>query len=124
MRAIISDAVWYRSKTGRYTLPADVIVTVDTIFQPAVKAGFMPPLDDDQHVHLLVKTAGIPGSRLPDTDPSIVSQNQGGTYVEHNIPFWDPAVDEWRNSYAGARPSNWADHDQPEGTWTWPRRDG
>jgi hypothetical protein len=116
VKATIGRVVWYRSKTGRYTLPADVAVTVDTIYPPAVEAGFMPPLDDENHVHLIVKTAGIPGTRLPDTDPSIKAQNMGGTYVEHNIPFWDPEVD------GGAVGDGWADDQQPAGTWTWPRR--
>jgi hypothetical protein len=123
MKPTIGRVVWYRSKTGNYTLTADVISTKDKLYRPGVEAGFMPDLDSDTHVHLLVKTAGKPDTRLPETDKSITSKNLGGTYVEHNIPFWDPDVDEWRNSYAGERPSNWADHDQPAGTWTWPRRD-
>lgn len=112
VKPTIGRVVWYRSKTGRYTLPADIAVTVDTIYQPAVDAGFMPPLTDPSNVHLIVKTAGIPGTRLPDTDPSIKAQNLGGTYVEHDIPLWTPPY-----------MADWADSDQPAGTWTWPRRE-
>lgn len=120
MKPTIGRVVWYRSKTGRYTLPADIAVTTDTIYRPAVEAGFMPPLTDSDHVHLIVKTAGIPGTRLPDTDPNIKAQNMGGTYVEHDIPFWDPVVTDLEGAYAGNPP--WTDDQQPAGSWTWPRR--
>lgn len=103
--------VWYRSKNNHYTLLADVISVQDSIYPPAVDAGFMEGLNDPMEVHLLVKTAGKPGTRLPDSDPSIVGENLGGTYVEHNIPFWEPAS------------ADWEDDEQPGGTWTWPRRD-
>lgn len=103
--------VWYRSKNNHYTMPADVIAVQDSIYPPAVEHGFMEPLDSPLHVHLLVKTAGKPGTRLPDSDPSIKGDNQGGTYVEHNIPFWPPPREDWE------------DDEQPGGTWTWPRMD-
>lgn len=114
-RPTIGRVVLYRSKTGRYTLPADIAVTVDTIYRPAVDAGFMVDLTDTLHVHLIVKTAGLQGARLPDTDPSIAAQAAGGTYQEHNIPFWLPP-DGWMPPSAGDY------SDQEPGTWTWPPR--
>lgn len=122
MKPTIGRVVWYRSKTGRYTLPADIAVTVDTIYQPAVEAGFMPPLTHPANVHLIVKTAGIAGTRLPDTDPNIKAQNMGGTYVEHDIPFWDPNTEVWGSGNQD-KVVLWEDSDQPAGTWTWPRRE-
>lgn len=114
VKPTLCRAVLYRSKTGRYTLAADVIGVKSTLYQPGVDAGMVPELDSEMHVHLLVKTPGKPGGRLPDTDPSIQSQPMGGTYVEYNIPFWDPTTE--------APSSRWVADDQPAGTWTWPPR--
>lgn len=111
MKATIGRVVWYRSRTGRYTLPADIAVTTHTLYQPAVEGGHIPPLSSPDHVHLIVKTAGLQGHRLPDTDPAINAQAAGGTYQEHDVPFWEPSSPFW------------ADEVQPAGTWTWPRRD-
>lgn len=117
VKPTLCRAVLYRSKTGRYTLAADVIGTEQSLFQPGVDAGMVPSLDSDMHVHLLVKTPGKPGGRLPDTDPSIAAVPMGGTYVEYNIPFWDPI-----EATAGNGRGNWELDDQPAGTWTWPPR--
>lgn len=104
------ELVSYRSRTGRYTLPAVINTTVDTIYPPSVEAGNIPPLTHPKRVHLTVFTGGTVGTRLPDTDPAIPQAPPGGTYQEHDIPFWQaPQDDEWVND------------DQPPGTWTWLR---
>lgn len=117
MNPVLNDAVWFRSRTGNYTLAADVIATKDKLFAKGVEAGHVPDLDSDMHVHLLVKTPGKPGTRQPDTDKSINNPNLGGSYVEHNVEFWDPSPTGNAHIFP-----HWADEDQPAGTWTWPRR--
>jgi hypothetical protein len=114
MKPTLGRVVHYRSKTGRYTLAADVIGTVNSLAPEGVAAGFVPALSTSEHVHLLVKTPGLPGNRLPDTDPAITADPKGGTYVEHNIPFWDPA--------SLVKDEAWSPEDQPAGSWTWPPR--
>lgn len=106
----IGRMVTYRSKTGRYSLPAVVAATPKTLFEPAVAAGFVPELTAADHVHLVVFTAGLAGNRLPDTDPAIKAEAFGGTYQEHDIPFWGSPTDSWDQEL------------QPAGTWTWPSR--
>lgn len=98
--------VWYRSRTGNYTVPALVNCTVNSIYQPGVDAGFVPPLTDDLHVHLTVFSPGQIGKRV-GADNFInkskypVSENVSGCYQE-----WDIEYDE----LAGP------------GTWCWPER--
>lgn len=87
MTATIGRVVIYRSKTGRYSVPAIVTATVDTLYRPAVEGGHIPDLDSPDHVHLTVLTPGTPGERMPHTDPSITAVNAGGTYQEWNVPF-------------------------------------
>lgn len=111
VKPTLCRVVLYRSKTGRYSLAADVIGVQASLHRAGVDAGHVPDLDSDSHVHLLVKTPGRPGFRLPGTDPSIAADPMGGTYVEYNIPFWDPPAD-WYGDYES----------QPAGTWTWPPR--
>lgn len=103
MEATIGRIVIYRSRTGRYSVPAVVTATVDTLYRPAVEGGHIPDLIDRDHVHLTVLTPGTPGERLPDTDPSIGTLNAGGTYQEWDIPY---------------------DPDGAPGTWSWPARVG
>lgn len=98
----------YRSKTGRYSLPAIVNTTTETIYEESVRRGFMDPLTDHDNVHLTVLTGGRPGGRLPDTDPNLPQAPPGGTYQESNIPW------------AGEMEGDWKYEDQPPGTWAWP----
>lgn len=108
----IGRIVIYVSRTGNYELPAIVNCSLDSIYQPGVDAGFVPPLTDDGHVHLTVFSPGMPGMRLtagetPGTEAFLVkpeypvSENVAGCYQEWNIPF---AVDGG------------------PGTWHWPER--
>lgn len=108
----IGRMVTYRSKTGRYSLPAVVALTQDTLYEPGVQAGFVPPLSGPDNVHLVVFTSGFAGNRLPGTDPAIQADAAGGTYQEHDIPRWADAP------ASGFFPYD----DQPPGTWAWPPR--
>lgn len=110
MEPTIGRIVHYRSRTGRYTVPAIVTATVDTLFRPAVEGGHIPDLSSPMHVHLTVFTPGTPGERLPDTDPTINAANLGGSYQEWDVPF---------DASTGFRPP---EDPQAAGTWAWPPR--
>lgn len=108
--------VWYRSRTGTYSMPAMVTATVDTLFQPNVEAGHIAGLSGPNCVHLTVFTPGTPGKRATAEDFVAVSEfpiaeNVGGLYQEWDIPFWQP--DSTADLTAPDSP-------QPAGTWTWP----
>jgi hypothetical protein len=137
MRPTIGRVVWYRSRTGLYSVPAIITATVDTLARGAVEAGIIPDLTDWQHVHLTVFSPGIPvigpnsapgsGSETAYVLPSgATSFNLAGTYQEWNVPFFDPgglavscapdAADD--NLIAGDPPVL----EQLAGSWTWPVR--
>lgn len=111
----IGRVVHYVSRTGNYTLPAMVNCTLDSIYQPGVDAGHLPPITDAYHAHLTVFSPGRPGMRVTGSElkdvegqflaPSKypISENVAGTYQE-----WDIGFDR-----AGAA-----------GTWHWPEVDG
>jgi hypothetical protein len=104
----IGRIVVYRSKTGKYVVPAVIAATVDTLYRPAVEEGHVAELTDESHVHLVVFTPGFAGHRNSTTTPeqaaklTALSTPAGGTYQEFDI-----AYDE-----TGETP----------GTWSWPRR--
>ena len=110
----IGRIVWYRSRTGNYTVPAIITATKSTLWQPGVDQGHVPALDDELHVHLTVFTPGKPGLRGKAEDfvaraDAPVSENVAGCYQEWNVPFsisHDPA----------------GPHDPAPGCWTWPTR--
>lgn len=103
----IGRIVVYRSRTGKYSVPAIVSATVATLFRLGVEEGNLPDLDDDSHVHLVVFTPGIAGRRNSTTPEDLVAEMRaastpaGGTYQEWNVPY-----DE-----TGETP----------GSWSWPR---
>lgn len=108
----IARMVVYRSRTGNYSVPAVVNCTADSIYQPGVEAGFVPPITAIDNVHLTVFSPGRPGMRIdageqPGTEAFVVpskypiSENVSGCYQEWDIPY-----DE-----AGG-----------PGTWSWPAR--
>jgi hypothetical protein len=115
MSPTIGRIVVYRSSTGRYSVPAIITATTETLYQPGVDGGHVPPLTGRDHVHLTVFTPGTPGERLPDTDPSIRTLNAGGTYQEWDIPF-DVLGGDPRQGIEG--------QPQQPGTWAWPQRTG
>lgn len=104
----IGRIVVYRSKTGKYVVPALIAATVDTLYRPAVEEGHVAELTDESHVHLVVFTPGFAGHRNSTTTPeqaaqlTALSTPAGGSYQEFDIGY-----DE-----AGETP----------GTWSWPRR--
>lgn len=124
--------VLYRSKTGKYTLPAVIVATQDTLAEEGVqvysethgKRG-VPPLSSPDHVHLIVLTPGIPltgpnrrGDEAPASDLKGAA-NLAGTYQEWNVPLWEPSgpsLQELAQPQAGPRPPE----EQPGGTWVWP----
>jgi hypothetical protein len=91
-RPSIGRIVIYRSRTGRYSLPAIITATSDTINQAGVDAGHIPPITLSGNVHLHVFT---PGSQ------------QG--YQEHDVP---------QAAIADTAPGE--DSEQPPGSWAWP----
>lgn len=110
----IGRAVWYRSKSGDYTMPAVIAATTQTLHRGNVEAGYIPDLTSDTNVHLVVYTAGTPGRRNPETDPKLGVANPpgGGTFQEWNIPYWGDESNTAQDAL---------DY-QPAGTWTWPPR--
>lgn len=122
-RPAIGRIVWYRSKTGNYTLPAMITATVETLHRPNVEAGHVPDLDSPTHVHLTVNTCGIPGERAADVDPTLgtgPSQPYGGSYPEWNVPYDEMgSTDDTYESVAGGGED---DDRQQAGTWMWPLR--
>jgi hypothetical protein len=108
----ICRMVEYRSRTGNYSVPAVVNCCVDSIYQPGVEAGFVPPLSSLENVHLTVFSPGRPGMRMtagetPSSDAFLVasqypvSENVSGCYQEWDIPY---------------------DSEGGPGTWRWPTR--
>lgn len=130
----ICRVVVYRSRTGRYDVPAIVTATLDTLDPQGVELceatngeKGVPALSSPSHVHLTVLTPGIPGFRaeglsgagdtpLAERDhserapgPRGYGENAGGTYQEWDVPFDSNEL-----------PGN-AGSPQP-GTWRWPAR--
>lgn len=122
----IGRIVIYRSRTGRYDVPAIVTATVETLDPQGVELYLategvkgVPPLDSPEHVHLTVLTPGIPGFRAEglagegDSPLEVRDQserpvpakgygeNAGGSYQEWNVPIDSgtnpsPAAGAWR----------------------------
>lgn len=108
----IGRVVVYRSRTGNYSVPAIINCAVDSIYQPGVEHGFVPPITGKDNVHLTVFSPGRAGMRVDQeqtpgaenfVNPSKypVSENVSGCYQE-----WDIEYDE----------------DGGAGTWMWPAR--
>ncbi len=103
----IGRIVVYRSRTGKYVVPAIVSATVGTLYRLGVEEGNLPDLTDESHVHLIVFTPGIAGRANSTTSPDQLAEltarstPAGGTYAEWDVPY-----DE-----AGQVP----------GSWSWPR---
>lgn len=118
MKPTIGRIVHYRSRTGKYTVPAIITATKETLNPEGVKGGFIEDLSSDTHVHLTVFTPGKPGKRatakdfIGDRKNATISENiGGGSYQEWNVDFDD-----------GSRKEGDDSEDQKPGTWTWPPR--
>ena len=108
----IGRIVIYRSRTGRYSVPAIINCTTDSIDPVGVEAGHVPALDTDENVHLTVFTPGKPGMRrsnqamadmgLTASQVENLSENVAGCYQEWNV----------RHDPSGESP----------GSWRWPER--
>jgi hypothetical protein len=127
---MIGRIVWYRSRTGAYTVPAIITCTVDSLYEPAVEAGIIPALSSESHVHLTVCSPGVPqvGENAPqfettsmqayDLPPGAKSHNLAGTYQEWDIPLWDSMnARYWCSPKPGIN-----EVEQAPGTWIWPWR--
>jgi hypothetical protein len=106
----IGRIVIFRSRTGKYDIPAIVTATKETLNPDGVAAGAIPDLTGDDHVHLTVFTAGFPGQREGANDFEVESvharsENVSGCYQEWDIPY-----DDVRDAHV------------PPGTWRWPER--
>lgn len=129
----IGRVVTYRSRTGRYDVPAIITATTETLDPQGVAlyhetqgAKGVPPLDSPEHVHLTVLTPGIPGFRAEGlagegdsplevrdqsgrAAPMGYGENAGGSYQEWNVPL------------NGGESSPVAVVGTPNaGTWRWP----
>ena len=106
----IGRIVHYRSRTGKYTCPAMITATVDTLFRPNVEAGYIADLTSVNNVHLTVFTPGAPGKRATAEDfearvNAPISENVSGTYQEWDVPHGE--LD--------------AEGNIPAGTWAFPQ---
>lgn len=131
----LGQTVWFRSRTGRWTAPATITATSDSLYQPNVDAGHLPPLSSDEHVHLTVLTPGIQGhvsATTAETHPDLVADDRpnkpaGGSFQEWDIAYWAPseadidkAAFEIDGPVESAFPAGFDFSVQPPGTWTWP----
>jgi hypothetical protein len=94
MRPTIGRIVIYKSRTGKYVVPAIITATKETLNPEGVAGGFIEDLTDGDHVHLTVFTPGKPGKRANADDfvgarkDAPISENLGGgTYQEWDVPI-------------------------------------
>lgn len=79
-RPTVGRIVHYRSRTGNYTLPAVVTCTSESLYDPGVARGDLPPLTNELSIHLHVMT---PGEKV--------------SYQEHDVQFdEDEGPGTWR----------------------------
>lgn len=116
----IGRIVIFRSRTGRYSVPAIITATLGTLAPDGVEAWRKsggsrgaPPLSGESNVHLTVFTPGLTGLRATADDfvaesEHPVQENEGGSYPEWDVPIYMPV--------AGGP------DEQPAGTWAWPER--
>lgn len=105
----IGRVVIYRSKTGKYDLPAMVTATVSSLDPEGVELGHVPPLSSASHVHLTVNTCGKPGTAREGN--AVNKDAASGTYQEFDIP-----------GYAGPAADLPEGEEIPPGSWRWPER--
>lgn len=72
----LGQPVIYRSKTGDYSLSAIVTATTASINLKGVEAGYVPPLTDEDHVHLVVFTPGLPPLETPAHTSKVIDRTQ------------------------------------------------
>lgn len=135
----IGRIVIYRSKTGRYSIPAVITATLDSLDPVGVElyeqsaatvrregeplpldlsAQGIPPLSSPLHVHLTVFSPGLPGNGEP---PKPMDANRGGTYREWDVPFF--ALGSDGGPGVSLSPSPGADeYEALAGSWHWPVR--
>lgn len=106
----IGRIVHYRSRTGKYTVPAIITAVQDTLYRPGVEGGHISDLGGVNHVHLTVFTPGYPGKRGDAKDfearqDAKISENVAGTYQEWDVPHGE--LD--------------AEGNLPAGTWGFPQ---
>lgn len=106
----IGRIVIFRSRTGKYDVPAIITSTTNTLNPEGVEAGHVPPLSSATHVHLTVFTPGRPGTRGPASDFLVESSHGRGENVAGCYQEWDVPFDAERDASV------------PPGTWRWPTR--
>lgn len=125
----LGDTVWYRSRTGAYTVPAVVAATVDSLSRGAVEAKLIPDLSSPMHVHLTVLSPGLPvvgqnasldalgdPPQVRELPPGARSFNLAGTYQEWDVRFFDP-----HGVPVSCAPTPQGHKaEQLAGSWTWP----
>jgi hypothetical protein len=116
---MLGRTVTYRSRTGKYDVPAIITATIDTLSPEGVAAGGTKPITGRDRVHLTVFTPGLPGKRADAKDFEVESEhprseNVAGCYQEWDVPK-GPTLDRARIDDPPAG--------EPEpGTWRWPER--
>jgi hypothetical protein len=139
MPATLGRVVIYRSRTGRYDVPAIVTATTDTLDPQGVELYHatncgkgVPPLDDQvdssdaQHVHLTVLTPGLPGFRAQglagEADTELAERDRADRpmpaqgYGENTGGTYQ----EWNVPYDN--PPLGGTRSPEPGTWRWPTR--
>lgn len=116
--------VLFRSRTGDYDVPAIITATKASLNPKGVKAGAVPKLDSDQHLHLTVFTPGTPAvgvnapgrttekaakEKLPEGASSL---NLSGCYQEWNVPPQVPPI--------VGDPEARGTQELSPGAWRWP----
>jgi hypothetical protein len=115
MKPTIGRIVIYRSRTGDYDVPAIITATRETLNPKGIEAGYIPDLSSDDHVHLTVFTAGMPGLRgsvierddFKTVSKYPISENVAGCYQEWDIPHFEPPELPYDSAGDGLQPGSW-----------------
>ncbi len=132
----LGQTVWFRSRTGAWTVPAIITATVDSLHRGNVEAGHIPDLSSPDHVHLTVLTPGKPGHVSDETwdthpelaDPARINRPAGGSFNEWDVAYWEPTPEEAFDAAivldvelaSSPYPAGFDFSVQPAGTWMWP----
>lgn len=93
-KATLGRIVHYRGKQGLQTMRAAIVTaTVDTLDRRGVDAGDVPPLTDDEHVHLWVYTPGAAGG-FPEFNVPLGHGDEAGDAIPPGSWTWPTITKE------------------------------
>jgi hypothetical protein len=105
----VGHVVLYRSRTGRYTLPAIVTATTTSLDPAGVEVGHVPALSGPHHVHLHVFTPGADQDyQEHDVAPCLVLHSDLLPAGEGVVALHDRADGDDPASPTGFTPGTWA----------------